>query len=401
MRVLVVSNLYPPHYLGGYELLCAQVCDGLKARGHAVDVITSRHGVDPRDPPEPGVHRELHLVSPFEAPPVMERSVRLRVGRINEAIARDWMQRLRPDVVFVWSQLRITLGPSRAASRLGLTTVFTFNDEHPLIFVPRPPSWRPRRLVGALLDATLYRELFLEHLDLSHVTCISRHLLDRLVAGGLPIRHARVIHQSIAIDDFPPRPDPGSLQAPPRLLFVGQMLPYKGAHLLVEAVRRLVASGREVRLALIGSGESGYEQRLREEARPLGDRVTFLGRADRAQLPALYRAHDLFVFPSTSVEGFGLTFLEAMASGVPVVATDSGGHGEVIRHGVNALVFPEGDGEALAATIARMLDDEGLRRGLARRALEEVRRRFHFDRYLDEIEDFLEEAVRQGPRRGR
>lgn len=401
MRVLVVSNLYPPHYLGGYELLCGQVCDGLKARGHEIDVLTSRHGVRPRDPPEPGIHRELHLVSPFEAPPVMSRPVRMRIGRINETIARDWMKRLHPDLVFVWSQLRITLGPSRAASRMGLPTVFTFNDEHPLIFVPRPPTWRPRRLAGALLDATLFRELFLEHLDLSHVTCISRRLLDRLVAGGLPVGHGRVIHQSIALDDFPPRPDPGSIQDPPRLLFVGQILPYKGVHVLVEAVGRLVASGREVRLTLIGSGEPGYEQRLREEARPLGDRVTFLGRVDRAQLPALYRAHDLFIFPSTSVEGFGLTFLEAMASGVPVVATDSGGHGEVIRDGINALVFPEENSEALAATMARMLDHDDLRRDLARRAMEEVRRRFRFDRYLDEIEDFLEEALRQGPRRRR
>ena len=399
--MLVVSNLFPPHYLGGYELLCGQVCQGLRARGHEVEVLTSRHGSDPRDPPEPGIHRELHLVSPFETPAVMDRSVRKRVGRLNEAITRDWILRLRPDVVFVWSQLRVTLGPSRAASHMGLPLAFTFNDEHPLIFVRRRPSWRPRRLVGALLDATLYRELFLEYLDLSHVTCISRHLLDRLVAGGLPVGHARIIHQSIALADFPPRADLGALQDPPRLLFVGQLLPYKGVSPLIEAVRRLVASGREVRLTIAGSGESRYEQRLREAARPLGDRVFFLGRVDRADLPAIYRDHDLFVFPSTAVEGFGLTFLEAMASGLPVVSTDSGGHGEVIRHGVNSLVFPEGDAEALASAILTLLDQDGLRRDLAQRALAEVRRRFHFDRYLDEIEDFLDEAVRQGPGRHR
>ncbi|MBP7127258.1 glycosyltransferase family 4 protein [Myxococcota bacterium] len=401
MRVLVVSNLYPPHYLGGYELLCGQVCEGLRARGHEVTVLTSRHGVEPGSPPEPGIHRALELVSPFHEPAVMARRVRMRVGRANESVARDLMLRLRPDLVFIWSQLRITLGAARAANRMGLATAFTFNDEHPLIFVPRRPSWRIRRITGALLDATLYRELFLHHLDLSHVTCISRHLLDRLVAGGLPVGHARVIHQSIALEDFPPRPDPGSLQDPPRLLFVGQLLHYKGVHLLLEAVRRLVAQGLEVRLTLAGSGDEGYEQRLRNEARPLGDRVTFLGRVPREDLPAIYRAHDLFLFPSTAVEGFGLTFLEAMASGIPVVATDSGGHGEVIRHDINAHVFPEGDGEALAAGIRRLLDDAELRRRLARQALQEVRRRFHFDRYLDEIEDFLEEAARQGPRRSR
>ncbi len=93
--------------------------------------------------------------------------------------------------------------------------------------------------------------------------------------------------------------------------------------------------------------------------------VTFLGRVPEADLPGLYRAADLFVVPSVSGEGFGIVAAEALASGVPVIATDGGATGELVRHGRDGLIVPAGDPGALAAAIIALERDPALLSALA------------------------------------
>jgi glycosyltransferase involved in cell wall biosynthesis len=121
--------------------------------------------------------------------------------------------------------------------------------------------------------------------------------------------------------------------------------------------------------------------------------VEFRGRLPRTELPALYRAHDVFVFPSIWREPFGLTQLEAMASGLAVVATAEGGHGECLRHGENALVFPPGNAEALSAHLARLIDEPGLGVRLATAARAMVGRDYTLDRYTTSLESMLAAAA--------
>ena len=398
MNLLFVTNLYPPHFLGGYERLCALVRDELVRRGHRVSVLTSTHGVengpDPAEADRDGVHRVLRLTHPFaQRADSHVRLARWRTSAFNRAAALRVMTTVRPDLVFVWSQLRLTLGASLAARELGLPLAYTFNDEHPLGYAAPPFALAPRRLARWLLDGVLLPRLTWHGLDLSHATCISRSLRDRLVAGGVPVSDARIIYQSVPDEHrFAPRDDVGGLADPARVLFLGQLHDYKGVHTLVEAVGRLVASGRRVRLAVAGSGPAPYLARLQALAAPFADHVAFLGAVPPAELPALYRAHDVFVFPSLGVEAFGLTFLEAMASGLPVVASTGGGHAEALVDGENALTFPAEDVSALTAALARVLDDGDLRRRLAAAGLQMVRQRFTTARYVNELEVFLDET---------
>jgi glycosyltransferase involved in cell wall biosynthesis len=103
------------------------------------------------------------------------------------------------------------------------------------------------------------------------------------------------------------------------------------------------------------------------------------------EVPALLSALDLFVSPSRS-EPFGLSIIEAMACGVPVVATKSEGAGEILEDGVTGLLVPPGDHEALAEAICALLDDERGRARLAARALEAVRDRFSLERMVTATE---------------
>lgn len=392
MRLLVISNLYPPDVQGGYEILCAQVVERLERRGHEVWVLTSTAAS--REAARAGgrVLRRLGLTAPF--PDRVPRSLSrfLALHRRNAAITATVIHDVKPDHIFVWSQLRLTLGASEAAEASGIPVSYTFNDDHPAGFLARPlttdvPGWP-----GAIADRLL-RRTRLNALQLARTTCISETLRLDLLARGVPVERTRVIHQGIPLERFAPlleRPRGATL----RVLYVGQLHAYKGVHTLLEAAPLLFAAGAPpFEISIAGEGGPEYTKRLRDLALAAGVTVRFLGRVPHGEIPSLYRTHDLFVFPSIWREPFGLTHLEAMASGTPVVSTTEGGPGEFLDDGVNALTFEASNPHSLAHALLRLARDQGLAGTLARNARAMVETRFSLDRYVSDLEAFLQERA--------
>jgi len=152
------------------------------------------------------------------------------------------------------------------------------------------------------------------------------------------------------------------------LLSLGTREPGKNREVLLRALRRLVDAGRDLPLAVVG--QSGW--RLKDEQRAvrdlgLGARVHFTGYVPQSDLPALYNAASVFVFPSL-YEGFGLPALEALACGVPVVTSNVSALPEVV--GDAALLVDPHEPQAIADAIGRALDDAGLRALLVQAGLE-------------------------------
>ena len=396
-RILTVTNLYPPHYLGGYELLCRQVMQELAARGHEIMVLTSTHGsgetVESLDGLE--VRRTLLLDTPFGEPASVSRMRRLRAGRHNARDFRDAVQAFHPELVFVWSQLRLTIACTRASEALGLPTVCTMNDPHLGSFVASPFRPTPKGVVRWLGDRTVFRGTTLLGLRLDRVTCISKTLKDDLLALNVPVEQSQVIYQGIPLEQFPLKEQPGTLGAPPRLLYAGQLHPYKGVHTLLEGAGMLKRDHNlSLQLSIAGDGPAEYREQLMRQADEEGLNAAFLGRVPHGELPALYRNNDIFVFASTWREPFGLTHLEAMASGTPVISTCDGGHGEFLRHMENALTFEKGNARELAARILTLVQDGELRGRLALSGRREVEENFTMKRYVDDLERFLWDAQR-------
>ncbi len=147
----------------------------------------------------------------------------------------------------------------------------------------------------------------------------------------------------------------------PLILFVGVLRYYKGLHYLLEAMPQIPA-----RLLIVGDGPMRGALQAQASALRLGDKVIFAGRVADEELPAYYRAADVFVLPASErSEAFGLVQLEAMTSGLPVVSTELGtGTSFVNLHGESGLVVPPKDPAALAQAINALLGDEPLRRRL-------------------------------------
>jgi len=178
---------------------------------------------------------------------------------------------------------------------------------------------------------------------------------------------------------------------------VGRLEEQKGQKYLIDAAGRLSREGREATLLLVGSGRE--EDRLRDQAVREGirDAVLFLG--TRRDLPELFRAMDVFAFPSLW-EGFPIALLSAMAAGIPVVVTPVGGVPEVVKDGVNGLIVPAGDPAALAEAIWRVHENPVRASGLGRAAAATVRDRYSHRTTARRIMEIYEQVLGPGAGNG-
>lgn len=372
MRVLFVSNLYPPNVVGGYEELCHEVASRFAARGHEVAVLTSCYGG--RTQPIPGqvVHQSLRLIvgrtiyDGFDGPPSRRALLRMQnVAALKRAVAG-----FVPDVVFCWNLYGLDRDFFDALAGTGLPVVAMLTDnwlaamENPafvgayfrdhVLGTPATP-WPDNGGVSRRLPA--------------NVSAIfgAGFMRDFYAAAGLHFDRDVVIHNGVNLApelDGPrgrPARQPGD---PVRLLFAGRVVEIKGAHTAVEALGRLrrEAPGIDWRLTLVGdSRDRPYLDRLKTIAAEDGTRgaIDFVERVAPSELVGLFDAHDIYLFPSY-YEPFSLTLIHALAAGIPTVASATGGNVEIVAEGETGLLFAKGDAADLARAVARLQADPAL-----------------------------------------
>lgn len=176
------------------------------------------------------------------------------------------------------------------------------------------------------------------------------------------------------------------------ILCVGRLTPAKGQHLLIDATDRLLKQGRQVRLRLVGSGPD--ESSLREGAARLGNlsSIVFEGAVNQDRIRSLYATADVFCLPSFA-EGLPVVLMEAMSMEIPCVSTCIAGIPELIRNGIDGLLVPASDLNALVGAIARLMDDSQLRNRLARSGRSQVLEHFNLDRNVDELARLFSEKI--------
>ncbi len=356
MRILTVGNLYPPHHLGGYELMWRSAVAHHRAVGHTVRVLTTdwrERYVDASTPEDPDVHRELRWYWHDHDFPRMGPLSRRSLERHNASVLDRHLSAFRPDAVGWWAMGGMSLSMIERVHRAGLPATAVVVDDW-LLYGPKVDGWwrllrrDKRRLEGAC------RWLF-----------ASETLLARAREAGFDSADVRVVHPGIDSGLFDcargshPRADWRW-----RLLYCGRIDERKGIDIAVQALAHLPT---EATLRIVGGGDERHVGELRALIDRLGlsARVT-LERRPRADLPRIYADSDALLFPVRWLEPFGLVPLEGMACGTPVIATGRGGSGEYLRDGENCLLFDVEDGPAaLAGAVRRLAQEPGLRKRLA------------------------------------
>lgn len=171
---------------------------------------------------------------------------------------------------------------------------------------------------------------------------------------------------------------------------IGRISPEKGQRYFIEAAAQVLESFPQACFVFVGDGGQGQEMRLYAESLGIADKVIFAGfRADIAQW---YSALDIFVLPSL-LEGTPMALLEAMSTGVPVVATDVGGVGHIIQDGENGLLVPSADASKLAAAMNKMLSDLSWAGQLAQKGVRTVEQRYSARKMSEEYIALYDEVL--------
>jgi glycogen(starch) synthase len=364
VRILTVGNMYPPHHLGGYELVWRSAVRSLRAQGHEVRVLTTDLRLPSASEPEDDdVHRELRWWWREHTFPRFSPAARVAVERHNGRVLARHLDELRPDVVAWWSMGGMSLSLIERVRRAGPPAVAFVHDDW-LVYGPRTDAWLRPLAARAWLRPLAERVLGLPaSVDLDRAAryvFVSESTRQRAIDGGRNPADWSVAHSGIDPAFLDPRPERDWAW---RLLYVGRVDLRKGIGTALDALAQLPA---EATLTIVGAGDPEAEAALRAQAGRLGiaGRVIRPGFIGRDELPAVYEQADVVVFPVVWDEPWGLVPLEAMALGRPVVATGRGGSGEYLRDGENALLFPAGDQAALAQAIERLADDPALRERL-------------------------------------
>jgi glycosyltransferase involved in cell wall biosynthesis len=385
--------MYPPHHLGGYELVWQAAVEHLRGRGHAVRVLTSDHceRVADGDADDTDVRRELRWYWHDHRFPRIGLRGRIELEQANGRTLQRALDEHRPDVVAWWAMGGMSLSLVERVRRSGLPAVAFVNDDW-LIYAPRTDAWlrfAGRRAVprGLLERLTGLPARFDPAASFAAVVFASDAVRDRTLEHWL-LGEVEVSYGGI--DPLFLRPE-SPREWSWRLLYVGRIDPRKGIDTALDALALLPHSAT---LRVVGGGDQEHLEELRAIAGRLGlaGRVDFTGPRAQAELPAIYAAADAVLFPVRWQEPWGLVPLEAMASRRPVVATGTGGSSEYLRDGVNCLLFPAGDAPALADRVRRLHADAALRAALTAAGVETARQHTH-GAFHERVEAVLVAAV--------
>jgi glycosyltransferase involved in cell wall biosynthesis len=212
---------------------------------------------------------------------------------------------------------------------------------------------------------------------------ISESTRDDLVARGIPRRNIEVIYPGV--DTIGYTPLAGSRSPRPTFAYLGRLKKYKGVHHVIQAFA--LVSNREATLEIAGAGDYRLALEVLARSLDLGERVRFLGRISEEDKLALLRRAWGLVFASPK-EGWGITNLEAAACATPVVASNSPGIRESVRHGETGFLVPHGDASAMAAALDRLTVSRELVEQLGQNA-RRFAESFTWERAADETERHL------------
>jgi len=406
MRILFLSNLYPPHDLGGMELRCQETVERLRARGHVCHVLTSRYGVQGQPPPEEGVTRSLYLEADVHYyRPLDFLFKRPWQERANRRALRRALDQFQPDLVFVWGMWNLSTQVAYWAEQwLPGRVAYNIGSYWPLGTDPHTQYWRkPGRRVltrvalwplAQLALGLLAVERYPPRLQFSNVSCCSQYVVDVLSNAGVIPPGAIAILNGIDPTPFIAHARPvRKPNAPLRLLYFGGLMQHKGVHTAIEALGLLQERGlvERIELTIVGGGHPDYETLLRARVSRLGldETVRFAGRVPRSEIPRTLKHHDVFLFTSIWAEPFGRTIVEAMAAGLAVIGSNVGGSKEIFELYPGNMLFEPGNAEALAYQIQRLVNDPGLIQRLSQAGRTLASEHFTLERMVDEMEDWL------------
>ena len=305
-----------------------------------------------------------------------------RLMRSTEKRLEQLARELRPDVLHAHSPVLNAIPAIRVGRRLGIPVVYEVRAfwEDAAVDHGTTAEGSLRYRATRALESWAFKRV-------GHVFTICEGLRRDIVARGIPEQKVTVIPNAVDVQGFQLSGEPDSalkrkfgLEGKTVLGFVGSFYAYEGLDLLLEAFARLQAQRQDLRVLLVGGGPQEANLKAQAERLRIADKVVFTGRVPHAEVSRYYDLIDLLVYPRHSMRLTELVTplkpLEAMAQGRIFMASDVGGHKELIRDGETGRLFAAGKVDSLVTTVGEMLDHREqwpAMRAAGRRFVEQVR----------------------------
>jgi len=445
VKILVVTNLYPPHLADTDDFRCQNVTDALRERGHTLRVLTSTCGLASDDG-----HTARAFGSGSEGNALVQRRLRINgafgqsaidgLGELrelearNNQVLREAIAEFGPDVIHIFSLRGLSKSLVVTLRRSGVPTCFDVSDTWLAEELRDDPwlAWWHRDKLPAMqkiqrtglevsgqrakwdattptfLDPGINRlpAIFdpddrarvapnsLGSPQLRRLYFSSPALQATTVAAGFRVAHGEVIHPGVDTQLFHGEAKPASAPIK-KFLTIARLTPHCGVTTAVEALRMVRAQGVKATLTVYGRGSSEVLAKLRTHAVQCGAAVEFRSGGLQRELPGIYQAHDAFIYPVEREEVFVGAPLEAMACGLPVIVNQDHGAEDLFRSQESCLSFPSGDAGELANRMLELIQTPELAHQLAQVGQNEVLTRYQFTTAVEEIERYLEDTVAQ------
>ncbi len=391
MKTVVISNLYPPEVVGGYELACAQMVGALQRRGLDVTVLTSAARDDIATLPQ--IKRIFRLADIWnryaeaKRPPAVQLAMEVASRFVDSYNIRALVAAIeagRPDVAYLHNLTGLGgLGIVVALQHLGVPWVWQLGDAVPSYCT------RFRGKVIPALAAEYSRQIK------GTYVAVSSRVVEELRADGIEL-NGRVEVLPNWVDGSPSLlPDRTVRRGPLRVVSGGRLTPYKGIDALIEAVGIVKSVGFRVELDLFGAiadvDETHYPSLI--DRFEVQDRVRFCGPLEHSEMIKRYQDYEVYAFPTWAREPFGLGPLEALAHGgcLPLIS-ERCGIAEWLVHGVHCLKIKP-TAPSIAEAWLDLLEwriDPG---PIVRRGSAMAWRDFQIDSAAERIEELLRDAA--------
>lgn len=373
LRIAVVTETYPPE-VNGVAITLKRVVDGLRERGHSVQLVRPRQSADPRQDCEETADVLMRGMS-------IPRYPHLQLGLPSRKQLEPLWSLERPDLVHIATEGPLGWSALRVARKMRIPVTSDFRTNFHAYSSHYGMGWLSKPIMA-------YLKRF--HNQTASTMVPTRGLADRLTQAGF--ERLEVVGRGVDAQLFDPalrddglRLSWGANADTPVMLCVGRLAREKNLPLLVQAYVQARLIQPDTRLVLVGDGP------VRSELQALAPDAIFTGQLPRADLARHYASADIFAFPSRT-ETFGNVVLEAMASGLAVVAFDYAAAAGVIEQGQSGLLVPFKDDDAFVAHVVEVARNAALRQHMRAQA-REVIRRSDWGTIITQIESVMKQAL--------
>jgi glycosyltransferase involved in cell wall biosynthesis len=353
VTILVITNYYPPYFLGGYELACKESCDYLISKGHTIYIVCGDYQKESKTTIKPNKpYRKLKYID-YKNSSFIQKNY---VEKYNYKVVKDIIESIDFDLVYIWNQKSISTAPTIAVQDSRVRHIFEIGDFWMDAYYRNGFMARANRFLKRILPFTVGG-----YIDFNPIITVSNWVADEM-RDRYNSKDIYIIPNGIDIDSYKDVEKKPIDSKVVKIMYAGRVERSKGLDILIKAISQYNQkdNSKEIFLSIYGREDEVYLNECKELAKNLLKKDSFKFYGHQNGIAHLFENNDIFVMPFRATETFGLVVIESMLHMTPVIATNAYGPAEIIENGVNGVLFEMENSQDLANKIELLIEDSKL-----------------------------------------